>query len=217
MRLWLFSSFIIKLILQTRMHSHPFGLDVWFLVGPFIYFHTLCVRTAKALARLRRCAGSPEPSLVAYVISTIISWAHIFVFPFPAIYSPGRPIMHCLLSEVFVNISWNTSVKSCWFSSLRPPLLTVKVSFRKRIMYICRSSFTGSSTATNMNLLVFATLYKRNNAETLSRKSLITVRLNMVADYLLWQFCLLNVRLTLYSYFYRTYVVNKDWFNQRWL
>ena len=36
---------------------------------------TLCVRTAKALARLRRCAVSPEPSLFAYAISTIISWA----------------------------------------------------------------------------------------------------------------------------------------------
>ena len=64
-----------KLILQTRMRSHPMGLDVWFLVGPFVYFHTSCFRTAKALARLRGCAGSPEPSLVAYVISTIISWA----------------------------------------------------------------------------------------------------------------------------------------------
>ena len=64
-----------KLILQTRMRSHPVGLDVWFLVGPFVYFHTSCVRTAKALARLRGCAGSPEPSLVAYVISTKISWA----------------------------------------------------------------------------------------------------------------------------------------------
>ena len=64
-----------KLILQTRMHSHPVGLDVWFLVGPFVYFQTLCVRTAKALVSLRGCAGSPEPSLVAYVISTIISWA----------------------------------------------------------------------------------------------------------------------------------------------
>ena len=50
-----------KLILQTRMCSQPMGLDVWFLVGPFVYFHTSCVRTAKALARLRRCAGSPEP------------------------------------------------------------------------------------------------------------------------------------------------------------
>ena len=39
-----------KLILQTSMRSHPMGLDVWFLVVPFVYFHTLCVRTAKALA-----------------------------------------------------------------------------------------------------------------------------------------------------------------------
>ena len=64
-----------KLILQTGMRSYPVGLDVWFLVGPFVYFHTTCVRTVKALARLHECAGSPEPSLVAYVISTIISWA----------------------------------------------------------------------------------------------------------------------------------------------
>ena len=64
-----------KLILQTRMRSHQVGLDVWLLIGPFVYFHTSCVRTAMALARLRGCAASPEPSLVAYVISTIISWA----------------------------------------------------------------------------------------------------------------------------------------------
>ena len=64
-----------KLILKTRMHSRPVWLDVWFLVGPFFYFHTLCVRTAKALARLRGCTGLPEPSLVAYVITTIITWA----------------------------------------------------------------------------------------------------------------------------------------------
>ena len=64
-----------KLILQTRTCSHPVRLVVWFLVGPFVYFHASCVRTVMALARLRRCAGSPEPLLVAYVISTIISWA----------------------------------------------------------------------------------------------------------------------------------------------
>ena len=50
------------------------GVDVWFLVGLFIYFHPSCVRTAKALAELRWCAGLPQPSLVAYVISTISSW-----------------------------------------------------------------------------------------------------------------------------------------------
>ena len=43
-----------KLILQTRMRSHPVGLDVWFLVRPFVYFHTSCVRTAKALAKSGR-------------------------------------------------------------------------------------------------------------------------------------------------------------------
>ena len=66
-----------KLILQTRVRTHPVGLDVWLsdLVGPFVYFYTSCVRSVKALARLRRCAGSPKPSLVAYMISTIISWA----------------------------------------------------------------------------------------------------------------------------------------------
>ena len=69
-----------KLFLQSRMRSHPMGLDVWFLVGHFVYFQTSCVRTAKALASLRGCAGSPEPSLVAYVISTIISWAGSFHF-----------------------------------------------------------------------------------------------------------------------------------------
>ena len=41
-----------KLILQTRMHSHPVGLDVSFLVGAFVYFYASCVQTAKTLARL---------------------------------------------------------------------------------------------------------------------------------------------------------------------
>ena len=51
-----------KFILQMSMHSHPVGLDVWFLVEPFVYFHTLCVRTgrlwpdcADAQARLSLC------------------------------------------------------------------------------------------------------------------------------------------------------------------
>ena len=64
-------------ILQTRMRSHPLGLDVWFLVGPFVYIHISCVRTAKALVRLHGCTGSPEPSLVTYVIT---SWAGSFEF-----------------------------------------------------------------------------------------------------------------------------------------
>ena len=54
---------------KSHMSRHSVGLDIWFLVGPFVYFHTSCVRTAKA------AETPPEPSLVAYVISTIISWA----------------------------------------------------------------------------------------------------------------------------------------------
>ena len=34
-----------KLILHTRMRSYRMWLDVWFLVGHFVYFHTSCVRT----------------------------------------------------------------------------------------------------------------------------------------------------------------------------
>ena len=69
---------MVLFIQLTCMHSHPVELDAWFLVRLFVYFHILCVRTAKALARLRRCTGSPEPSLLTYVISTIISWAGSF-------------------------------------------------------------------------------------------------------------------------------------------
>ena len=69
-----------KLILQTRMCCRPVGLDDWVLVGPFVYFHTSCVQTAMALARLRGCEGYPsEPSLVAYVISTIIWGAGSYI------------------------------------------------------------------------------------------------------------------------------------------
>ena len=67
-----------KLVFQTCMRSHPVVLDVWFLVEPFIHFRALCVWTAKALARLSGRSGSPEPLLVANVISTIISWAGSF-------------------------------------------------------------------------------------------------------------------------------------------
>ena len=67
-----------KPILQTRMRSHPVGLDVSLLVGSFVYFHSSCMRTVKTLARLGGCADSPEPSQVAYAIITIISWAGSF-------------------------------------------------------------------------------------------------------------------------------------------
>ena len=60
---------LLKLILQMCMYSHLMRLDVWFLVGPSVYFPTLCVRTANAVIRLRGCAGFPEPSLVAWAFA----------------------------------------------------------------------------------------------------------------------------------------------------
>ena len=80
MRVLFFSSFVNSFFkracaaIQCDYMSH-------FLVGPFAYFHTSCLRTEKDLARLRGCAGSPVPSLIAYVINTIISWAGLNVFP----------------------------------------------------------------------------------------------------------------------------------------
>ena len=70
-----------KFILQTRMLSHPVGLDVWFLVDP-LSTSILHVCEQRRLARLCECAGSPKSSLVAYVISNIISWAGSFGFFF---------------------------------------------------------------------------------------------------------------------------------------
>ena len=59
---------LYKLILRV-------GLNIWCLVWPFVYFHSSCVRTAKALARLCGFTGSSELSLFACVVSTILSWA----------------------------------------------------------------------------------------------------------------------------------------------
>ena len=68
-----------KPIFQTHMHSHLVELDVWFFMRSFVCFHASCVLSAKTLVRLYGCAGSPEHSLVAFVISTEISWAGSFL------------------------------------------------------------------------------------------------------------------------------------------
>ena len=54
-----------KLVIETKS-----------LVCTFVYirFAYMCVRAAKALARLRSSAGSSEPSLLANTISTQVSW-----------------------------------------------------------------------------------------------------------------------------------------------
>ena len=129
---WDYGTFILhKLVLKTRLCSLPVRLDVWFLVGPFVYFHTICVQTAKALVRLRGCAGSPGPSLVAYVISTIISWGGSFQIlpkrpPYPGlrIYSPLRvlrmfPEMRRYTECTF--LEWNSSTLPTVYTTISWP------------------------------------------------------------------------------------------------
>ena len=50
---------------QLRMPSHSEGPGIWLSVWRFLLIHCLYERAAKVLARLRGCAGSPEPSLLA--------------------------------------------------------------------------------------------------------------------------------------------------------
>ena len=47
-----------KLSLQTRMRSRPVGLDVWSLVGHFVYFYTMCANSVGSgeSARMHRFA-----------------------------------------------------------------------------------------------------------------------------------------------------------------
>ena len=84
-----------KLILQTRMCSRPVGMDVWYLVRPFVYFHTSCVRTANGsgeTARMHRLAWafagrlcdeyqnlmSWLPECCPSVVSVSFNWAELF-------------------------------------------------------------------------------------------------------------------------------------------
>ena len=59
---------------QLRMPSHSEGPGIWLSVWRFPLIHCLYVQAAKVLSRLRGCAGSPEPSLLAQAISTKITW-----------------------------------------------------------------------------------------------------------------------------------------------
>ena len=65
-----------KLILLIDMR---FMSNFWSNPWSASTFYTSCVRTAKALASQRGCAGSSKPSLVLYVISTLFTWAGSFL------------------------------------------------------------------------------------------------------------------------------------------
>ena len=75
MRIWHFSSCINSFFKHACAAIQLERCLIFGRTFIYMYFHTSWLQTAKALARLHGCAGLPEPSLVAYVISTIISWA----------------------------------------------------------------------------------------------------------------------------------------------
>ena len=56
------------------MPSHSEGPGIWLSVWRCLLTHCLYERAAKVLARLRGCAGSPEPSRLAQAISTKFAW-----------------------------------------------------------------------------------------------------------------------------------------------
>ena len=56
---------------QMRMRSPLFRLQACVFTWSFFKVSIRSLRTVKALARLRLCAGSPEPLLVANMISTL--------------------------------------------------------------------------------------------------------------------------------------------------
>ena len=88
------------------------------------------MRTAKALVRLRGCAGSPEPSLVAYVISIIISSA-VSIYKIDKINSfcqPHAPVrkFHILVADKAITEKYGTPEEtfSFLFLSCAHKLLT---------------------------------------------------------------------------------------------
>ena len=45
------------------------------IIWVFIYIHTLCMQAVKAMARMSICAGTPQPSLLGFIVCIEISLA----------------------------------------------------------------------------------------------------------------------------------------------
>ena len=83
-----------KIILKTYTICYPFRLDYLFSACAFIYIYTLCLRTAKALTSLCKCAVSPESSLFALAIRSFSHELSHFLY-----------FMHFPLRKVFSQTS----------------------------------------------------------------------------------------------------------------
>ena len=69
-----------KRVLQTHMSNHPVGPDAWFLVGPFVYFHTSCANSEGSgeTARMRRLARAFAGRLCDKY-HNLLSWLILFL------------------------------------------------------------------------------------------------------------------------------------------
>ena len=85
---------------QLRMPGHSVGPGIWLSVWRFLLTHCLYERAAEVLARLRGCAGSPEPSLLAYAISTKFAWrGPIQQYSLQVSGIPSLALLVCIMHE----------------------------------------------------------------------------------------------------------------------
>ena len=104
-----------KFILQTYMFSHPMGLDVWFLVEPFVCFHTSCdcvnSEGSGETAQMRRLAWAFAGRLCDKY-HNLMSWLKCFW---------TREISHTTYTHLLQNFNKNSDhtnndiLKCCWY------------------------------------------------------------------------------------------------------
>ena len=136
-----------KLILQTHICSHSVGLVVWDLVGPFVYFHTSCIR-----------AVSPEPLLVAYAISTIISWVgslNVLFYNINCHLTIKVNTRQSLMLKVFVifNVSIGDVIKS-WYTLASMALMGMTLVISCKPVYMAKYSLSWKRLWTNKQTFI---------------------------------------------------------------
>ena len=123
---WLFKSTgnfgiigLFGLATQSREKCYPIELDVWCFVKPFVYFHTSCVRTAKALARLRGC--DKWHNLMSRLISGLIATKFLTLLNDKLV-----------SSETLISLSMNTILLKFQSFALKPEVCEMGGNFRLR-------------------------------------------------------------------------------------
>ena len=96
------------------MPSHSEEPGIWLSVWRFLLTHCLYERAAKVLARLRGCAGSPEPSLLAQAISTKFAWRGPYCKFTVFAYTRSRPVLVKNMIILAANVNkWTFIEEKC--------------------------------------------------------------------------------------------------------